>query len=110
MTLGVTEPPALLRGCQELNTAQRDWAEILQFQLGLLSLFPKSGGCGKLGQRGPPGILPSSFWGQLSACMGWMVQGMSGIWFHLQPSSEGPQLLSTPLAMARSIWSWQAEH
>lgn len=48
--------------------------------------------------------------GQLGVCMGWMVQGMSGVWFHLQPSSEGPQLLSTLLPTARSIWSWQAEH
>lgn len=63
-----------------------------------------------LGQRGPPSFLQSSCWGQLRACIGWMVQGMSGIWFHLQPNSEGPLLFSTLLPMARSIWSWQAEH
>lgn len=48
--------------------------------------------------------------GQLSACMGWMVQGMSGAWFHLQPSCGVPQLLSTLLPMARSTQSWQAGH
>lgn len=94
---GVTEPPALLRGCHELNAAQRDVGRDLQFQLGLLSLASKSGSCDMLGQRGPPSLLQSSCWGQLGASMGWMVLGMSGVWFHLQPSSEGPHLLFTLL-------------
>lgn len=66
---------------------------------------------GCVGEKRTPPVSSSLLaGGEISACMGWMVQGMSGVWFHPQPSSEGPQLLSTLLPMARSTRSWQAGH
>lgn len=56
-----------------------------------------------LGQRGdPPKASPVPFaGGWLSACTGCTVQGISGVWFHLQPSTKAPSCLPPLLPMAR---------